>query len=99
MTISSLFIRAIQVKLIKRNIKLTFNWRFLFFKGGPLLSKSNGDLLGVTSFHHNNGRTPQAVKFQVFTNVPYYYRWIETRTGLKLPKCTGPQAYDFPELN
>lgn len=70
-----------------------FKNKFLFlgplhlFIGGPLLAK--GELLGVTSFH--KGIVPSLL-FEVFARVSYYYKWIERRTGLKMPECNGPQA-------
>lgn len=68
--------------------------------GGPIFQNREidpeeyyniGDLVGVISsgeYHDSSDR----VKFQIFTNVRYYFRWIEHRTGLRLPTCDGPQA-------
>lgn len=58
--------------------------------GGPLLLQ-NGDLLAVTSVFLNFNDSNQ-VKFMAFTNVPFYYDWIEKVTGLKLPARHGSQA-------
>lgn len=66
------------------------------FPGGPILSKRDGNLMGVTSLSVPFRDEPVfRVNIQVFTNVPYFYGWIEHITGLELPKCTGPQA-PFP---
>lgn len=62
------------------------------FAGGPLLLESTGDLIGVSSFV---SWETDPVDNQGFTNVAYYYEWIEQRTGLKLPKCNGPKAYSY----
>lgn len=63
----------------------------LFFIGGPLLWK--GHLIGVTSMSN----TDDEFILQVFTYLPFYYDWIERRTGLSMPKCRGTQAFSFPE--
>lgn len=71
----------------------------LYFKGGPLLWAHSGDLVGVTSLGIGYaGADDGRIRVQVFTNVPYYYRWIEHITGLELPKCDGPQAPTYPEI-
>lgn len=49
--------------------------------------ESDGSLIGLTSFGVSDERTGKA-DFQAFTHVPYYYEWIERRTGLEMPKCT-----------
>lgn len=58
--------------------------------GGPLVSVADKSLLGLMS----SGISSQSDIFlsQVFVNLPYYYEWIERQTGLKVPKCHGPQA-------
>lgn len=58
--------------------------------GGPLISE-DGSVLGVTSLYINFEDSIQ-VRSAVFTNVPYYYDWIEKVTGLKLPEHHGRQA-------
>lgn len=59
------------------------------FPGGPLLTKDDGHLIGIVSF----GMFERGViHTNVYAYVPYYYEWIESVTGLKVPKCDGPQA-------
>lgn len=60
-----------------------------------MLSKSDGSLVGVVS----NMIYSDSLRTQEFTNLPYYYQWIEQRTGLRLPKCDGRQAYRYPEIS
>lgn len=57
--------------------------------GGALLRQEDGALIGITSFGKH---TTTAVKYQVFTNIQYYYEWLTRKTGIILPKCQGPQA-------
>lgn len=63
-----------------------------FTLGGPVLWQNDGSLVGVSSGTHN---ARDQGRIQIFTNVPYYYKWIEQVTGLELPKCHGPQANAF----
>lgn len=47
--------------------------------------QSDGRQIGVQSSIIKFKYDEQII--QVFTNVPYYYDWIERTTGLKMPKC------------
>lgn len=55
------------------------------------------NLIGITSFSVKTKEGHRKIGIQGFTNVPYYYRWIERITGLEMPMCDGPQAYVYPE--
>lgn len=69
------------------------------FIGGPLLRKSDGTLIGITS----GGRTTTTGIFfkkttatsQEFTKIHYYFDWIAEKTGIKLPNC----GYDSMSLH
>lgn len=86
-----LLIEAIQVHLrlynwndwMHRNWKYFQSklWFFLMWIGGPLILDYDDGLIGVTSCSTN------FAEIQIFTNVPFYYGWIEEVTGLEMPKC------------
>lgn len=54
---------------------------------------SNDNLIGITSVYRCFENSEQ-VKLQIFTNIPFYYDWIEDLTGLEMPTRYGRQAYD-----
>lgn len=53
--------------------------------GGPLIRKSDGKLIGVTSFFQSDGFNFTAP--QGFNNVIKYHEWISQTTKLRLIKC------------
>lgn len=88
--IINLFIKATQVFITR-----TF-WifeKFDFFKnallsisiGGPLILHKDGKVIGLMSLVQYFSVKDRRPKFQVFTNIPFYYQWIESQSGLKLP--------------
>lgn len=60
------------------------------FPGGPVITKDGGHLVGIVSFGISSFAA--GMTENVYTYFPYYYEWIESVTGVKLPKCDGPQA-------
>lgn len=57
-----------------------------------MVSKNSGSLMALTSSHRHSYKTQTSTDLHIFTYIPYYYEWIESVTGLKLPQCTGPQV-------
>lgn len=64
------------------------NWQI--FAGGPVVTKDDGYLIGVVSF--GISCPAKGPNIDIYTYFPYYYKWIESVTGLNLPTCDGPQA-------
>lgn len=62
----------------------TKNLRICAYIGGPLLRKSDGTMIGVTSALI---RYDVTVTKQYFTRIHHYFDWISEITGLELPKC------------
>lgn len=61
------------------------------FSGGPVVSENSGSLMALMSMRRHCSTSPTNTDLHIFTYLPYYYKWIESVTGLELPKCTGPQ--------
>ena len=59
-------------------------------QGGPVLLSHDNSVVGLVSCAAES--VLGKILSQMFTNVPYYYQWIEHVTGLDIPKCHGRQA-------
>lgn len=58
------------------------------FAGGALLRKSNGSLIGITSFMDGEyDYYPITITLNAFTRIHTYYDWIAEITGLNMPIC------------
>lgn len=90
---------AIQVILTGfiRQPELTTFWKLFLIKLKFFKRMHGNDLIGVTSFSVETTEGHGQIGIQGFTNVAYYYRWIEHITGLEMPKCNGPQASIYTE--
>lgn len=60
----------------------------MYLTGGPLIQRTDGSLIGITSFGdiEIEGYSP-TFTLQAFTKVHAYYDWISEVTGLDTPKC------------
>lgn len=74
--------------------EIVYQFEYNTITGGPLLLESDGSFIGVTSIGVED-EILEVIDLHVFTNIQYYYGWIERETGLKLPICEGPQAESF----
>lgn len=68
--------------------------RKFYFSGGPVVLKDSGALIAVISMRIYCYESPTFTSHHIYTYIPYYYKWIERKTGLELPKCNGPQMED-----
>lgn len=60
----------------------------VFCTGGPLIQRSGGSLIGITSFGDDEIKQfPPRITIQAFTRIHTYFEWIEEVTGLEMPVC------------
>lgn len=62
-----------------------------FPAGGPLLQRSDGSLIGLTSFIYGENAEIEEVTLQAFTRIHTYFDWIYEVTGLEMPVCDDRQ--------
>lgn len=100
----NLSIQEIQVKVFEFLNCCWTNHVFVlstFYLGGPLIRQDDEVLVGITS---SIGSVPSGFIFKkyknllnTFTNVHYYFDWINEKTELNLPSCVYSLA-GFPFL-
>lgn len=69
-----------------------FLLNYLYLAGGPLIQRSDGSLIGITSFGEVMGEIDEnttVATLLVFTRVHAYYGWISNVTGLDMPECVN----------
>lgn len=72
------------ISLTVENIDIFYSNDLIFLSGGPLIRKSDGSLIGITSaFKFNSSETV----LNVFTKIQSFNDWISETTGLDLPHC------------
>lgn len=59
-----------------------------------MVLKNSGSLIAMMSSRRSDFTSPTLTSLHFYTYIPYYYKWIESVTGLELPKCTEPQEGD-----
>lgn len=81
------FRQVVNTNLEQFNMNSISN-QFFLPTGGPLVRRSNGSLIGVTSFvDSQTGIMPFEVN--AFSKVHLFYDWMSEVTGLDLPKCSN----------
>lgn len=99
----SIFIAAILVIYQKSDQQFAlFGINLLIFRslGGPLIRKSDGALVGVTSLVHYLPATAfhDGHVNQVFTNIHYFNKWITETTGIDLPNCSSANTFHLSTI-
>lgn len=62
----------------------------LLFTGGALLRRSNGSLIGLTTFMDGDSDYyPIEITLNAFTRIHTFYEWIAEKTDLDMPVCAN----------